>query len=281
MRYMLCLQLSRKELMVTTSQASEKKTSASVLVLPRSEKRAPRAYLVGATNTGKSTLMEVLVAEYQAAYSEAKKPVRVLICDTKPRFRAEKELSGISTGNSGRYRKWHYGSLPIPGSYALNIGGNIKSELDSVWAYGGTTAIISAEAEEEWDYVSECARVFYEGYGAEHPRLVVCDELADFFQFRKLGYIFQRISRNGRERDCGLIAGSQRPRKVPIEVMTEMSRLYMFELQFDEDLDHVMSFGIPRQIRKNLAIPEGHQFYMYDRELKLAPPSNGYYELDL
>jgi hypothetical protein len=225
--------------------------------------------------------MEVMMAEYQAAYSKPKIPVRVLICDTKPRFRAERELSGVSTSTTGRYRKWHYGSLPIPGSYALNIGGSVKSELDSVWAYGGTTAIISAESEEEWDYVADCARVFFEGYGAFFPRLLVVDELADFFQFRKLGYIFQRISRNGRERDCGLIAGSQRPRKVPIEVMTEMSRLYMFELAFDEDYDHIMQFGIPRMLRKTLVQPSGYQFYMYDRKLKLELPSNNYYELDL
>jgi hypothetical protein len=261
--------------------ASPEKTSASVLILPRQEKKAPRAYLVGATDTGKSTLMEVLMAEYQAAYSEPKLPVRVLICDTKPRFRAERELSGISTKNTGRYKKWFYGSLPIPGSYALNIGGNIRSELDTVWSYGGTVAIISAEAEEQWDYVADCAREFFDGYGAKYPRLLVVDELADFFQFRKLGYIFQRISRNGRERDCALIAGSQRPRKVPIEVMTEMSRLYMFELQFDEDFDHIMQFGVPRAVRRTLAQPSGHQFYLYDRKLKLNHPSHSYYELDL
>src|ERR1700745_1417901 len=164
--------------------ALEEKTSASVLVLPRVEKKAPRAYLVGATDTGKSTLMEVLTAEYQSAYSEPKLPVRVLICDTKPRFRAEKELSGLSTKTTGRYRKWYYGSLPIPSSYALNIGGNVRSELDTVWNFGGPVAIISAESEQEWDHVAECARVFFEEYGAKYPRLLVVDELADFFQFK-------------------------------------------------------------------------------------------------
>lgn len=266
---------------MTTSMKSGIDTSASVLVLPRLEKKAPRAYLVGATDVGKSTLTEVLTAEYQAAYSEPKLPVRVLICDTKPRFRAEKELWGVSTITSGRYDKWYYGSLPIPGSYAVNIGANAKSQLDQVWSFGGTVAIISAEGEEEWPSVTDYARAFFEGYGAKHPRLLVVDELADFFQFRKLGDIFQRIARNGRERDCGFIAGSQRPRKVPLEVMTEMTRLYMFELQFDEDFEHVMQFGIPREIRKGLRKPSGYEFYLYDRKLKLTPPSNGYYMLDI
>ncbi len=221
------------------------------------------------------------MAEYQAAYSLPKLPVRTVICDTKPRFRAEKELWGISTHNSGRYDRWHYGSLPIPGSYALNIGASVQSELDQVWAFGGTVAVISAESEDEWESVSDFARGFFEGYGARHPRLLVVDELADFFRFKRLGDIFQRVARNGRERDCGLIAGSQRPRKVPLEVMTEMSRLYMFELQFDEDYDHIMQFGIPRMVRKTLRIPTGHEFYMFDRKLKLNPPSNAYYELNI
>jgi hypothetical protein len=206
--------------------------------------------------------------------------VRTLICDTKPRFRAERELWGVSTNTSGRYDKWYYGSLPIPGSYALNIG-NGKSELDQVWSFGGTVAIISAESEDEWEGVSNLARDFFEGYGARHPRLLVVDELADFFRFRRLGDIFQRVARNGRERDCGLIAGSQRPRKINLEVMTEMSRLYMFQLQFDEDYDHIMQFGIPRAVRKTLRIPQGHEFYMYDRYDQLKPPSNMYYELNI
>lgn len=207
--------------------------------------------------------------------------MRTLICDTKPRFRAQKELDGRSTEASGRYSKWFYGSEPVPDSYVCNIGGNPKSELDTVWAYGGRVAIISAESEDEWDSVSAYARSFFEDYGARYPRLLVVDELADFFKYRRLGEIFQRVARNGRERDCGLIAGSQRPRKIPVEVMTEMSRLYMFELQFDEDLDHVLQFGIPRSIRKTLRVPTGHEFYMFDRHLKLEVPSNSYYELDM
>jgi hypothetical protein len=263
--------------------ALEERTSAKVLTLPRIEKKAPRAYLVGATDTGKSTLMEVLMAEYRAAYSTSKPrlPVRILICDTKPRFRAQRELDGRSTEASGRYSKWYYGSQPVPDSYACNVWGNPRSELDTVWAYGGRVAIISAESEDQWDAVSSYARSFFEDYGARYPRLLVVDELADFFKYRRLGDIFQRVARNGRERDCGLIAGSQRPRKIPVEVMTEMSRLYMFELQFDEDLEHVMQFGIPRSIRKLLRIPTKHEFYMFDRHLKLEEPSNRYYELNI
>jgi hypothetical protein len=257
---------------MTTSMDTGEKVSAGVLTLPR----ASRAFLAGTTGTGKSTLMEVMMKEYQLAYSQKKKPVRTLIVDTKPRFKAQWELNGFPTAASGRYNKWGYGSGVLQGSYVLTGADRIGSELDQVWRLGGDIAIVQTDTESEWQYASQTATEFYERYGANIPRLVVVDELADFFKWRSLGDIFQRISRNGRERDCALITGSQRPRKVPVEVMTEMLRMYMFELDYGEDLKHAMQFGIPR----NIWLPTGHTFYMYDKKLKLEYPSNGYFALN-
>lgn len=210
-------------------------------------------------------------------YSEEKKQVRALIIDTKPRFRAEFELSGITTEISRRYAKWGYGSGVLKGSYVLPRQLSIGQELDQVWRLGGTIAIAYTEEESEWEYVSRAATTFYERYGSRYPRVLYVDELADFFKQRSLGDIFQRVARNGRERDVALIAGSQRPRKVPLEVMTEMQRMYMFELDFEEDIKHVFQFGIPKGTRS----PEGHTFYLYDRSLKTNEPSDMYFELDL
>ena len=251
---------------------------SSVLTLPK----ASRAFLVGTTGTGKSTLGEVLMNEYRLAYSKKKKPVRTLIIDTKPRWKAEKLINGIPTSWTGRYRKWGYGSGVLPGSYALPgkyiySWGGIKDDLDQIWRLGGDIAIAHAETEEEWDYVSRAASTFYEGYGADIPRLLFVDELADFYKYRALGDIFQRVSRNGRERNVALIAGSQRPRKVPLEVLTEMQRMYLFECDFEEDLQRVFQFGIPRDV----VIPTGHTFYMYDRKMKRNGASDGYYQLNI
>lgn len=250
----------------------------SVLVLPREERKAPRAYVVGATDTGKSTLMEVLMNEYQIAYSVPKLPVMTLIADTKPRFKAEMELWGVPTSVTRRYSKWGYGSGIIPGSYVIEGKlASFASELDQVWKLGGKIAIVHAEHKNKRESVAEALRVFYEHYGAKRPRLAVVDEVADFYESRAWGSIIEQIARAGRERDLGLIAGSQRPRKVSKELLTEMSRLYMFELQWYEDLKHVMEFGLPRDIR----VPTGHTFLMWDRKLKFQLPSNQYYELDL
>jgi hypothetical protein len=256
--------------------ATEERTSANVLVLPR----ASRAFLVGTTGTGKSTLMETMMKEYQMHFSpkeDKKKAVRTLIIDTKPRFKAQWEMNGFSTEITRRYKKWGYGSGIIPNSHTLANRASIKNELDEIWSLGSNIAICHTERESEWEYASRCATTFYEGYGAGIPRLLIVDELADFFKFRSLGDIFQRVARNGRERDCALLCGSQRPRKVPVEVLTEMTRIYMFELDFIEDLKRVWDFGVPR----NTVEPEGHTFYLYDRHLKSKEPSNKYYELDL
>lgn len=229
---------------------------------------------MGMTETGKSTLMEVLYNEYKK-YVQG---LRTLIIDTKPRFRAHLEISGISTAASRRYRKWGLaGSRVIPGSYVLPLVDNPKPYIDRVLRMGGSTFIAQADGKVEWPFVANIARHFYEDYGSNVPRLIIVDELADFFEMRSLGDIFQRVARNGRERDCALIAGSQRPRKIPVEIMTEMRALYMFEFQYLEDFEHLLKFGIPEGVQK----PEGHVFYFYDRKLKLQLPSHNYYELDL
>lgn len=259
---------------------------ANPLILPRFERHAPRAYCVGMTGSGKSTLMEILMWNYIQAYSEKKNPVRTLIIDTKPRFKAELELNGLLTTSTGRYAKWDIeGSGVVPGSYVLPRYGSAKSEIKQLFRLGGNIGIVQAESKDDWHELIGYARHFFEGYGAKYPRLLVVDELADFYEKRTLGDIFQRIARNGRERDFAFIAGSQRPRKVPLETMTEMLRLYLFELDYDEDFKHIIQFGLPWQQVPRADIeqlkPRGHTFYMWDRLLKLKEPSNKYYELNL
>lgn len=262
-------------------QATADQDFADVLLLPReigkTQISAPSAYIVGTKGTGKSTLMEVLMWEYLQRWKDC----WCLIVDTKPRFRAERELNGFSTNLSRRYRMWGYGSGIIPGSVTLPGRMSPKQELDTARKAGYRIIIAQAEDKSGWDWVAKVAETFYSQYGAKRPRLIVVDELADFFELRSAGQIIQRIARNGRERDVALIAGSQRPRKVPKEIMTEMRRLYLFELQWvggsNSDLGHVMEFGIPADVE----VPQGHVFYAWDRVLKRSFPSHAYHVLDL
>ncbi len=248
--------------------------SQSVLLLPK----ASRAYTVGETGMGKSTLDEVLCLTYQDTYGSSKFPVRTFVADTKPRYRAEKELNGFSTLVTRRYAKWGLGSDAFRNSYALNIDGtNAGSQLKRVWALGGTTAIASVERRSDMWFVIEALEHFFDDHGAKIPRLVFIDEAADFYRKGMNTDILERIARVGRERNCALIAGSQRPRKVPTEFMTEMKRLYMFYLSFVEDIKHIQEFGIPKPL------PEigKFQFYLFDKELRFQFPSNALHELVL
>lgn len=249
-------------------QDTEKRNDNAVIRIPK----ASRAFLVGETGTGKSTLAEILALEYLKEYPTA----RMLVVDTKPRFNAERELNGFTTKQSGRYKKWGIGSDAFKNSIAIPGKDSVKRELDQVWRLHSRIAIVHTERESEWGYAAHVVTEFYERYGATIPRLVFVDELADFYQHRVNSDIFQRIARNGRERNCSMIAASQRPRKIPVEVITEMKRLYMFHLSYKEDIKHVQEFGIPA-----MNMPESHVFYMYDKEMKLEFPSNAYHVLNI
>jgi hypothetical protein len=200
-----------------------------------------------------------------------------LVIDTKPRFHAEWELNGLSTNTTRRYKNWGIGSKVFKNSFVVPGNQNVKKELDFIWSLKGNVAIVHAERAADLPFVSHVASVFFDSYSASIPRLVFVDELADFYRRVSLGDIFMRIARVGRERNCALIACSQRPRKIPTEVITELKRLYMFELSYREDMKHIYEFGIPEYVVK----PEGHAFYMYDKELKFSFPSNAYHELRL
>ena len=256
-----------------TTQAESGRHHASPITLIKGPPTPGRAFAVGTTGTGKSTLLEVLMSEYRKAYPET----RVLIIDTKPRFRARMEINGITTAVSRRYAKWGMGTKPLPDSYVIPVGFDPKKAMDQIWRLGGNVAIASTERETQWSWANQCATEFYEGYGAKVPRLILVDELGDFFKYQALADIYQRISRNGRERNVAFLAGSQRPRKVPVEMLTEMGRLYMFRLDFAEDIKRVYSFGIPPWTQ----VPDGHAFYLYDKELRERKPSNSYYKLEL
>src|SRR5579875_1036032 len=106
---------------------------AKVLQLPP----ASRTIVVGESGSGKTTLAELMVTLLR----QNRPQTQCLYIDSKPRFRAEYELNGLTTKVSRRYKKWakKYGEF-IPGSYVLPLN-DPKAELDQVWRLGGKVAI--------------------------------------------------------------------------------------------------------------------------------------------
>jgi len=60
--------------------------------------------------------------------------------------------------------------------------------------------------------------------------------------------------------------------------MSEMNRVYLFHIDYDEDIKNILRYGIPLEIT---IPPMGHMFYMFDKDLREKAPSNDYYELNL
>lgn len=205
--------------------------------------------------------------------------MQTLILDSKPRFRGEYELDGVSTRASRRYKKWakEYGTL-IPGSYVLPLK-NFKAELDQVWRLGGRIAIAQGDMD-NWKSLIGACQAFYQGSYGKHERLVVVNELADFYQVSRTSNIFWLISRSGREKKVGLIAESQRPRYIPVPVLTEMKQVFLFELDNKDDMKHMFDMGVPKERPGGSpvqAVDRKYVFFYWNKELKWKAPSGEYH----
>lgn len=227
-----------------------------VLILPRQG----RTMSIGRTRSGKSTLSETLFRTYMRKYPSA----RALIVDTKPHFQAQWEITGTSA--AFRYRKYDRNKMCyIAGSYRLPLDQSFKKSLDQIWRHGGRVAIVQVNQPgsiSEWPFLMNATKIFYEKYGHEPPRLIWVNELADFFEVQKLGGIFWLLPRSGGELNISFLGETQRPAYIPKTVMTESGRIYVFQLDYSEDIKRLYEVGFPRDVE----LPDvDHEFLLYDK----------------
>lgn len=234
---------------------------------------ASRTMLIGTSGSGKTTVKDEIVKLHLSRYPA----VKTLMLDSKPRYRAEFELDGISCKVSRRYKKWHksFGQL-IPGSYVLPLK-NVKAELKQIWRLGGRIAIAQGERE-DWPKLVGAAEEFYRDAYGRDQRLLDVNELADFYQMGKINDIFWLVARSGREKGVGLVAESQRPRYIPVTVLTEMKQVFLFELDNVDDMKRMYDMGIPKGVAP---VTREHIFFHWNKKLKWAAPSGQYYILRL
>lgn len=242
-------------------------SNLSQVALPTSA----RGFLVGGTGTGKTTLAEKLIAQFHQANPSAK----ILILDSKPRFRAQWRVNNLTA--RGLYKKWGYGEV-YPGSYVLDLI-DPSAELKAVWRSGGHVAIAQIERKAYIEALKITLDRFYEDYGARTPRLVYVDEVADFYDGSGRASVndpILTIARAGRERNVSLLTATQRPKGVPKSLLTELSQLYMFGLDWRDDREHLRDMGVPDEA----PYPEWeHSFLFWDKKLKANPPSLRIYKL--
>ena len=223
-----------------------------------------RGLLVGTTQSGKSTLAGVLLAQWRRAYTDSV----TLFVDTKPRFMATKELSGLSA--RGRYKHWRAGAH-VPHSIALPPGYLSRQDLEQAIDLArqdtppnqGVALILQTDDRSMYDHFNELITWFYKGATKRYWRMVYMDEMRAFMAgSRSLQSGAVTIITSGAERGVGFLGATQRPRWIPAEALTEMSKLYLFKTDYSEDIQHLRQMGIGQSFR---APQERHTFHYFDK----------------
>lgn len=208
----------------------------SVLSLRQRE----RGFLAGGTESGKSTLADLIGEEFIQRY--AAKKARRLILDSKPRYRAEWTAHGTSAKR--RYKKWDHGAAPA-GSCVIDK----PSELAGAFDLDYRTVIIQGESVHDIPRLTEAADLFLRSSRAGRPQLLQVDETMDYFFVngspRGGNDAIVRAARAGRERGTACLFCTQRTRNLPANLMSEMTRAYVFRMDYANDLKRLTEFGMP------------------------------------
>lgn len=214
------------------------------------ERGADRATLVGATGTGKSTLIAYLLRCFQEDYGDP----RILMLDTKPRWRAEYLADG--TRADRRYKRMAKGDTLV-GSMALDR----LDDWDLVWDRDvnpsqivvaqriGTRKRPARHASNVLFQILVAER-FFDTQDAKRPSIICFDEGMDFFHgsaaARGGSDIVQRCYRAGREMGLVPVLGAQRPIGINIQTLTEINYCALFDLNFDKDVRRLWEMGWPK-----------------------------------
>lgn len=251
--------------MVTRFRESNSQTETSLesIGLRKSE----RGLIVGGTGCGKSTLAEFLIPQFASEYPKS----RILVVDSKPRFRAE----WLSTGMSAKkkYAHWDHGAK-LQNSMLLDRGANPDDVLNNAWRHG-RIALAQTESSSEIPWSVAVISAFLGQARASRPQLVYVDEGLDFFHSNSAARggndALLRVARAGRERGCGLLLSTQRPPGIPVQIRSELTKLYLFRLDYSEDVKSLGEMGYP--FRDNPSPDEDRIFRFWDKtRRKLGAP---------
>jgi len=219
-------------------------------------RKGERMLLAGGTGSGKSTLETPLIYDFVNRYRTG----RVLVLDTKPRFRAEWLVTGVTARR--RYRHWDHGTA-LTGSAIVDT----PADLDSAWRLGHRIAIAQSEGGTDLARLCAIARRFFNQARASRPQLLVVDELLDFYgptAAPRAGTdnILVVTARAGRERGLGGLYAGQRIKGYPTQILETMSKIALFRLDFTKDVDRLPECGAPPTL---LPPEEDHDFVYWTK----------------
>jgi hypothetical protein len=214
-----------------------------------------RGCLIGGAGTGKSTLGTELCRRFLAQYPKG----LVVIIDTKPRYRATWLLNGLRAS----YKRWVKGDT-LAGSVAIHSAREL-GDRQLVHSRCVIFQSMHPNGEPVTDYEDQAADLAERVFRISHPgqpTLLYVDETYDLAHGAG-GIVDRRLLRTvraGRERNMSVLMGAQRPRSIPLPILTESNRLYVFELEFEDDRKYLQRHGA--ELR---TIPTGHAFVMAER----------------
>lgn len=228
-----------------------------------------RGILVGASGTGKSTLAEHVLSAFRDEYPNA----RILVCDTKPRWRAQLHTDGTSTRRY--YRNMAQGDT-IKDSVALTRLKDWGIAWDKDLNPSQTVVCQNLELSDAMNarFQTMVAEKFFHSQQAKRPSLIYFDEGHDFFgtngAARGTSDIVQRCFRGGRERNLASLIGVQRPKGVNLQCLTETCWCALFRINFTDDVRRLWEMGWPKD-----AMPptydQPHAFRLWRAERPGAP----------
>lgn len=201
-----------------------------------------RGFVCGGVDTGKSTLTDLLSADFMQRYYA--QGARRLIADTKPRYRAEYTIQGRSARS--RYKTWDHGPA-VPGSVVVDE----PDQLKLAWQLGYRTVIAQGNGDDAGDLtrIAQTIKLFNDDARRGRPQILHVDETMDFFHTNgsPIGgnNSLVRAARTTRERGGAALYGSQRTKNIPTVLMTEMSRCYCFRLDAKGDVKRLEEMGMP------------------------------------
>jgi hypothetical protein len=247
------------------------------LSLRVSDVGADRGIIVGRAGSGKSTLAASLIEQFHADYClgarDRQHMGRVLVIDTKPRWRGEKYASGAGT------RKLYKGF--VKGDKLRN---SVVMTADDQWSMAFDPSIndrlvIAQRMDLDFPQMIRWQvgniEKFFMTQDSRYPSLLYIDEGMDFFGATgnaRFGDSIQRCFRAGREKGLASLIGVQRPKVINLQCLTESNVLYLFAINFTEDLKRLREMGFPARVP---APVENHKFLYYrdgkvfDRYLKV------------
>lgn len=222
-------------------------------------KSGERGLILGMTREGKSTFAEVNINYWYETIPNAD----ILILDSKPRFRAQWQLSGLPA--KPLYREWDYGTY-IPHSVVLPLRDPL-SEIQMAWSLKYRVIIAQIPKRSDIPKLDEAIHAAYTKRRKGRKLFIYVDELNNFFKIGVAGVragngIIMAITSGG-EKSTAFLGAAQRPRNISVEALESMTKLYWFYTPFEEDNKHLRSMDLPM----NAVPPASRSYacYFFDR----------------